>query len=103
MLRFAVPVVVAAGLPQTVRSARVVALIPARFQSTRLPGKPLALIDGKTMIEHVFRRASEARRVDATLVATDDERIAHAVDAFGGIAVMTSASHATGTDRLAEV
>jgi len=55
------------------------------------------------MIEHVWRRASDARRVDAVLVATDDERVAATVDAFGGDAVMTSAAHATGTDRLAEV
>jgi len=103
MLRFAVPVVVAAGLPHSVRSARVVALIPARYFSTRLPGKPLALIDGRTMIEHVCRRAQAARSVDAAIVATDDDRIAEAVDAFGGTAVLTSPSHATGTDRLAEV
>ncbi len=55
------------------------------------------------MIEHVYRRASDARSVDAVLVATDDERIAGAVDAFGGIAVMTRADHLSGTDRLAEV
>lgn len=103
MLNFAVPVVDAAGLPHSIRSARVVAVIPARFQSTRLPGKPLALIDGKPMIEHVCRRAAMARAVDAVVVATDDARIAEAVDGFGGMAVMTSASHATGTDRLAEV
>jgi 3-deoxy-manno-octulosonate cytidylyltransferase (CMP-KDO synthetase) len=68
-----------------------------------LPGKPLALIDGKTMVEHVWRRASDARRVDAVVVATDDEQVATVVDKFGGVAVMTSADHATGTDRLAEV
>jgi 3-deoxy-manno-octulosonate cytidylyltransferase (CMP-KDO synthetase) len=55
------------------------------------------------MVEHVFRRASDARRVDAVVVATDDSRVADAVDAFGGIAVMTRGDHATGTDRLAEV
>jgi 3-deoxy-manno-octulosonate cytidylyltransferase (CMP-KDO synthetase) len=103
VLRFAVPVVVAAGLPLPVRSARVVAIIPARYRSTRLPGKPLALIDGKTMVEHVSSRAALARSVEAVIVATDDLRIAEAVDGFGGTAVMTSASHATGTDRLAEV
>lgn len=103
MLNFAVPVVDAAGLPHSIRSARVVAVIPARYQSTRLPGKPLALIDGKPMIEHVCRRAELARTVDAVVVATDDERIARAVDGFGHVAVMTRASHATGTDRLAEV
>jgi 3-deoxy-manno-octulosonate cytidylyltransferase (CMP-KDO synthetase) len=61
------------------------------------------LIDGRTMIEHVYRRTGQARTVDAVVVATDDDRIAAAVDAFGGVAVMTRASHATGTDRLAEV
>ena len=103
MLNFAVPVVDAAGLPHSIRSARIVAIIPARYQSTRLPGKPLALIDGRPMIEHVCRRAAQARRVDAVLVATDDERIARAVASFDGLAVMTDPAHATGTDRLAEV
>jgi 3-deoxy-manno-octulosonate cytidylyltransferase (CMP-KDO synthetase) len=103
MLRFAVPVVFPTGLTHAFRSARVVAVIPSRFRSTRLPGKPLALIDGRTMVEHVHRRAESARLVDAVVVATDDERIARVVDAFGGTAVMTSADHATGTDRLAEV
>ena len=103
MLRFAVPVVLAAGLPHSLRSARIVAVIPARYLSTRLPGKPLALIEGKTMIEHVCRQVEQARAVDAVIVATDDERVARVVDGFGGTAVMTSPSHATGTDRLAEV
>jgi len=61
------------------------------------------MIAGKPMVEHVYRRAIDARRVDAVVVATDDARVADAVDAFGGVAVMTSADHATGTDRLAEV
>lgn len=78
-------------------------MIPARYQSTRLPGKPLAMIDGKTMIEHVHARASRAARVDAVLVATDDQRVADVVDGFGGTAVLTRADHSTGTDRLAEV
>ncbi|MEO6222351.1 MAG: 3-deoxy-manno-octulosonate cytidylyltransferase [Vicinamibacterales bacterium] len=82
---------------------RVVAIIPARYHATRLPGKPLAMIAGHPMIEHVYRRASAARLVSAVLVATDDPRIADAVDAFGGTAVMTSADHPSGTDRLAEV
>ena len=97
------PVVLPAGLPHSVRSARVVAIIPSRYQSTRLPGKPLALIAGKTMVEHVHRRAAAATRVDAVVVATDDQRVADVVSGFGGIAVMTRADHATGTDRLAEV
>jgi 3-deoxy-D-manno-octulosonate cytidylyltransferase len=79
-----------------------VAVIPARFGSTRLPGKPLENIAGQPMIWHVYQRAleSEASRV---LVATDDERIAGAVRAFGGEVVLTDSNHPTGTDRLAEV
>ncbi|MBP6715357.1 MAG: 3-deoxy-manno-octulosonate cytidylyltransferase [Acidobacteria bacterium] len=85
------------------QSARVVAIVPARYGSTRLPGKALAMIDGKPMIQHVHARAAAASRVDAVLVATDDQRIADVVDGFGGVAVMTGAHHPTGTDRLAEV
>jgi 3-deoxy-manno-octulosonate cytidylyltransferase (CMP-KDO synthetase) len=103
VLTFAVPVVFPSELAPSIRSARVVAVIPARYQSTRLPGKPLAEIDGRPMIEHVYRRASGARSVDEVIVATDDERIAAAVDKFGGIAAMTRADHPSGTDRLAEV
>jgi 3-deoxy-manno-octulosonate cytidylyltransferase (CMP-KDO synthetase) len=80
----------------------IVAIIPARFASTRLPGKPLSDIHGKTMIERVYERARAARVVERVLVATDDERIASAVARFGGDVVMTSPAHATGTDRLAE-
>jgi 3-deoxy-manno-octulosonate cytidylyltransferase (CMP-KDO synthetase) len=80
----------------------IVAIIPARYAATRLPGKPLSEIQGKTMIERVYERACAARRVDRVLVATDDARIADAVRAFGGEAVLTSTQHATGTDRLAE-
>ena len=77
-------------------------IIPARYGSSRLPGKPLLEINGRPMIEHVYRRAesSEAQRV---LVATDDERIKQAVESFGGEACMTSADHVSGTDRLQEV
>jgi 3-deoxy-manno-octulosonate cytidylyltransferase (CMP-KDO synthetase) len=81
----------------------IVAIIPARFGSTRLPGKPLSEIHGKPMIQHVHERARQARRVDRVLVATDDERIVEAVGRFGGEAVLTAAHHATGTDRVAEV
>jgi 3-deoxy-manno-octulosonate cytidylyltransferase (CMP-KDO synthetase) len=80
----------------------IVAIIPARFGSTRLPGKPLSDIHGRPLIELVHERVRRARRPDRVLVATDDERIASAVRGFGGEAVMTSAHHATGTDRLAE-
>jgi 3-deoxy-manno-octulosonate cytidylyltransferase (CMP-KDO synthetase) len=98
-----VPVVFPAGLPHSVRSARTVAIIPARYQSTRLPGKALEQIAGRPMIEHVYRRATEAASVDEVLVATDDDRIAEAVSAFGGTAVMTEPVHPSGSDRIAEV
>ena len=88
---------------RTSLSPRIVAVIPARFESTRLPGKPLALIGGQPMIEHVYRRAAAARGVDAVVVATDDDRIAAAVERFGGIVRLTQAAHRTGTDRIAEV
>jgi len=78
-------------------------VIPSRWASSRLPGKPLADIGGRTMVERVYRRASGARGVSAVLVATDDERVASEVGRFGGTAVMTSAGHASGTDRIAEV
>jgi len=81
----------------------IVAIIPARFLSTRLPGKPLSDILGKPMIQRVYERASRARSLDRLLVATDDERVAAAVAGFGGEVVMTSPHHASGTDRLAEV
>ncbi|HJS58299.1 MAG TPA: 3-deoxy-manno-octulosonate cytidylyltransferase [Vicinamibacteria bacterium] len=80
----------------------IVAIIPARYGSTRLPGKPLSDIHGKPMIQHVHEAASRARRVERVLVATDDMRIVAAVRAFGGEAILTSTRHATGTDRLAE-
>ncbi len=80
----------------------IVAIIPARFGSTRLPGKPLSDINGKPMIQHVYERVRHARGLERVLVATDDERIATAVRGFGGEAVMTSPHHQTGSDRLAE-
>lgn len=82
---------------------QVVGIIPARYQSTRLPGKPLALIAGQPMIWHVYQQAKKSRYLQDVLVATDDQRIADAVQAFGGKAILTSAEHSTGTDRLAEV
>jgi 3-deoxy-manno-octulosonate cytidylyltransferase (CMP-KDO synthetase) len=83
-------------------SRRRVVIIPARMASTRLPGKPLADICGRTMIEWVYRRAASARGVDAVMVATPDVEIAEAVLGFGGRAVMTSDEHRSGTDRVAE-
>lgn len=81
----------------------IVAIIPARYGSTRLPGKPLAVIGGKPMVQHVYENASKARVLSRVLVATDDRRIEAAVKGFGGEVVMTSREHASGTDRLAEV
>ena len=88
---------------RTSQPLTAVAVIPARYASTRLPAKALADIAGRPMIEHVYRRTAEARGVDAVVVATDDQRIAAAVERFGGIARMTDAAHRTGTDRIAEI
>lgn len=82
---------------------KVLCVIPARYASTRLPGKPLADIDGKPMICRVYERASEARLPYAVLVATDNAAVLEAVERSGGKAVLTAKEHATGTDRLAEV
>ncbi|MBE9527837.1 MAG: 3-deoxy-manno-octulosonate cytidylyltransferase [Proteobacteria bacterium] len=81
---------------------KVVAFIPARYGSSRLEGKPLADICGKTMVERVYERATAARLVDGVTVATDDKRIFEAVTAFGGSVVMTSTAHTSGTDRVGE-
>ena len=81
----------------------VLAVIPARYASTRLPGKPLAPVAGKPMIQHVYERTAKAARVDAVVLATDDQRIVDAVERFGGMAVMTGASCRSGTERAAEV
>ena len=83
--------------------SRTVAIIPARFASERLPGKPLLDIAGKPMIQHVCERTGRAGLIDAVLVATDDERIMSAVHSFGGRAVMTPAGLRSGTDRIAFV
>ncbi|MFJ4292390.1 3-deoxy-manno-octulosonate cytidylyltransferase [Cupriavidus sp. NPDC089707] len=82
---------------------RVAIVIPARYGSTRLPGKPLADILGKPMVQHVYERACQVEGVHAVLVATDDARVAEVVKGFGGQCVMTSPDHPSGTDRLAEV
>jgi 3-deoxy-manno-octulosonate cytidylyltransferase (CMP-KDO synthetase) len=84
-------------------SLHVVVVIPARFASTRFPGKPLADIDGRPMIEHVYRRAAASPVVSQVIVATDDLRIATTVTRFGGNVRLTRADHQSGTDRLAEV
>jgi 3-deoxy-manno-octulosonate cytidylyltransferase (CMP-KDO synthetase) len=84
-------------------SGRIVGIIPARYASSRFPGKALADLCGKPMIQHVVERASRARLLHEVLVATDDRRILETVQAFGGKACMTSPDHPSGTDRIAEV
>ena len=88
-------------MPPTFDSARVLAVIPCRYASSRFPGKPLAPIRGKPMIQHVVERTARAPSVSRVIVATDDARIRDAVRAFGGEAVMTG-EHRSGTDRIAE-
>lgn len=82
---------------------RVLCVIPARYDSTRLPGKPLADIAGKPMIQRVYERAATAKLPELVVVATDDTRVLAAMESFGGKALMTAKDHPTGTDRLAEV
>lgn len=82
---------------------KILVVIPARYASTRFEGKPLAKILGKPMIYHVYSRAVKSKMADDVVVATDDERIRKCVADFGGKAIMTSALHQTGTDRIAEV
>ena len=83
--------------------AKVVVVIPARYASVRFPGKPLAEIAGKPMIQHVVERVREAERQPRVVVATEDNRILEAAKAFGAEAILTRADHKTGTDRVAEV
>src|SRR5580704_18988286 len=84
-------------------SEKVVVVIPARYGSTRLPGKPLVSLAGLPMIQRVYERAKSAKSVHQVIVATDDDRIIDAVKAFGGQARMTRPDHRTGTERVAEV
>jgi 3-deoxy-manno-octulosonate cytidylyltransferase (CMP-KDO synthetase) len=91
------------GDAQEMSLVRVVLVIPARYGSTRLPGKPLVSLAGKPMIQRVYERAKMAQRADRVIVATDDERILSAVEGFGGEARMTRTEHRTGTERIAEV
>lgn len=80
----------------------VLGVIPARYASTRFPGKPLTVINGKTMIRRVYEQASACRSLGKVVVATDDDRIADEIKSFGGSVVMTSDQHRSGTDRCAE-
>ena len=82
---------------------KVLAIIPARYASTRFPGKPLALLGGKPVIQWVWDRVSAMPELANAVVATDDERIAEAVRSFGGKVIMTSSTHRSGTDRCGEV
>ncbi len=85
------------------KSNKSLGIIPARFASSRFPGKPLAGIAGKSMIRRVYEQVSHARSIEKVVVATDDERILSHVLEFGGLALMTSPSHSSGTERCAEV
>ena len=89
--------------PNTDSNVKVFAVIPARYASTRLPGKPLASIAGRSMIQHVVERVRKATHVARVVVATDDDRIKKAVEEFGGEAVLSRRDHRTGTDRVAEI
>ena len=82
---------------------RCAIIIPARFASSRLPGKPLLRETGKYLIQHVYEQACQSKRATDVIVATDDSRIVAAVESFGGRVMMTRADHSTGTDRVAEV
>ncbi|GLI52541.1 3-deoxy-manno-octulosonate cytidylyltransferase [Thermodesulfovibrio yellowstonii] len=79
-----------------------ICVIPARYGSTRFPGKPLAFLKNKPIIQHVYERAKSSKMIDEVFVATDDSRILHTVESFGGKAIMTSSKHPSGTDRIAE-
>src|ERR1700685_3905792 len=82
---------------------RILGVIPARYSSSRFPGKALISIAGKTMLQHVWERTSQARYLTDVVIATDDERIRAAGEEFGGRVVMTRPDHVSGTDRVAEV
>ena len=103
MLVFAVHPVATDATHKNTPASTTVAVIPVRFGSTRLPGKPLADIAGQTMIERVYRRAQLSKAVNQVLVATDDSRIADVVNKFGGNVRLTKSEHHTGSDRIAEV
>ena len=81
---------------------KVIGIIPARYASSRFPGKPLVMIEGKSMIQRVYERAKASRMLDEVLIATDDERIAAHAKSFGADVVMTSGDHPSGTDRCYE-
>ncbi len=82
---------------------KILGIIPARYASTRFPGKPLVQIKGKSMIQRVYEQAGKAKSLSEVIVATDDERIANEVKSFGGKFILTAGTHLSGTDRCAEV
>ncbi len=82
---------------------KVIGIIPARYASTRFPGKPLAIVRGKTMIERVYQQSQKAKLLSKIVVATDDDRIADEVNRFGGEVMLTSVTHQSGTDRCGEI
>lgn len=81
---------------------KITGIIPARYASTRFPGKPLVIIDGKPMIQHVYEQCLKSSLLSDVVIATDDERISNAIKLFGGKYIMTSPAHPSGTDRCAE-
>lgn len=85
------------------RNLKIIAIIPARYNSSRFPGKPLAQIAGKPMIQWVYENTSKSKLVQKVIVATDDDRIYDCVKSFGGIVTMTSKKHSSGTERITEV
>jgi len=89
-------------VPQTSSATHIIGILPARWASTRFPGKPLHVIAGKPLIQHVWERCQACKNLDDVIVATDDLRIHDAVISFGGKVTMTSPDHPTGTDRIAE-
>ena len=86
-----------------IQGKKVVAVIPARYASTRYPGKPLVDLGGKTMIQRTYEQVATVKGWDQIIIATDDERIFKVAQSFGATVMMTSASHVSGTDRCAEV
>lgn len=84
-------------------SGKTIGIIPARWASSRFPGKPLHIIAGKPLVQHVWERCQDCKTLDTIIIATDDERIANTAKDFGAKVMLTSADHPTGTDRIAEV
>src|SRR5579883_142992 len=93
----------ATGVLKSIVPTRILGIIPARFASSRFPGKALSLIAGKPMLQHVYERAAQSRLLSKVVIATDDDRIQKAARSFGAQAVMTRPDHPSGTDRAAEI